>query len=573
MTRRKGANGSAATESGAPAAAAAAAAPGPASAPPKPKRVRTKAASTSARQKAGAAGAAAGAAGEAAPEPVPFWHGKLWEPLPLARWTRWTTTDENGAVTRTLNETIREERARLRELPGKYLPFLRSLRDGIRHLIADGLQEPHHRVFRVHHERLVLELQDRIEELEANKDLEDFERNVQPFIIAHANALAAAAREQEEASRGAPTLPPAIIDAMAPVQQRLYRRMLRMVAASSAAGAAGGGASLPHVVGNEELVRHMFSRLWVTAHAPASMHTSAHDVCQRCRVPMVKSTREQMLVCSQCGFSITYVDSTEAARTYGDDAEYYPNASTRFNHFQEFVTRVQSRELKPVPRGIMTRVAVALRDTEGVTCAADITLDKVVRVVNALGAPLREYKKNVVQICAQLSGRWPVQLTAEQMFMARSIFFEILNAFEVLFPGDKKKWFRYKFIMRVICCTMGWDEMLGALDAIEGAGAAEEPDEAAGPPTALPLAKGGGGAEHASGGPGEADADAAEPTAALPAFLHNVPRAEIEDAELRMRAIFRHLGWQYRGPCTGIVEEEAAPPVKPGSVVMQTVPA
>jgi hypothetical protein len=40
-----------------------------------------------------------------------------------------------------------------------------------------------------------------------------------------------------------------------------------------------------------------------------------------------------------------------------------------------------------------------------------------------------------------------------------------------------------------------------------------------------------------------------------------------------MRAIFRHLGWHYRGPCTGVVEEEQPPTQVPGSVVMQTVPA
>jgi hypothetical protein len=538
-----------------------------AAAPPKPKRTRTRApaGSTHRQQKQQAQQQRTF---EGAQEPVPFWHGKLWEPLPMARWTRWTTTDENGAVTRSLNDTIREERARLRELPGKYLPFLRALRDGIRHMIQDALQQPYHRVLRIHHERLVREIQERIEELEENRDLEEFERNVQPFIIAHANALAAAAREQEEASRGAPSLPAAIIDAMAPVQQRLYRRMLKLVAANANAGAVPAaaapgahGEASSKVVSNEELVRHMFSRLWVASHAPASMHTSAHDVCQRCRVPMVKSTREQLLVCSQCGFSIGYIDSTEAARTYGDDAEYYPNASTRFNHFQEFVTRVQSRELKPVPRSVMAKVAVALRDMEGVACAADITLDKVVRVVNALGSPLREYKKNVVQICAQLSGRWPVQLTAEQMFMARSIFFEILNAFEVLFPGDKKKWFRYKFIMRVICCTMGWDDMLGALDAIEGAGAADDEEGWKEPEAAATLA---------AAAPKE---PAAQQSEQLPPFMRNVPRTEIEEAELRMRAIFRHLGWHYRGPCTGIVEEEAPSDTIPGSVVMHTVPS
>jgi len=555
-----------------------------------------------------------------AQEPVPFWHGKLWEPLPVARWTKWATYDDNGAVIKSLNDTIREERARLRELPAKYLPYLRGLRDNIRHLIQDALQQPHHRVFRIHHERLVREIQCRIEELERNADLEEFEANVQPFILAHANALAAAAREQDDAERKATSaLPASMIDAMAPMQQRLYRRMLAMISNNSMrSGAKEGPTEVPaggsDVVSSEDLVRHMFSRLWVSSHVPSAMHTTAHDMCQRCKIPMTKSAREQLLVCSQCGFSFGFVDSTEAARTYGDDAEYYPNASTRFNHFQEFVTRVQARELKPVPRSVMAKVAVGLRDMEGVTCSADITLDKVVRVVNELGAPLREYKKNVVQICAQLSGRWPVQLTAEQMFMARSIFFEILNAFEVLFPGEKKKWFRYKFIMRVICFTMGWDKMLRALDAIEGSGAAEDDDEpeAGGPsseemragerseaghrgrevvaresvpnesvpkesapgvsgtsreaPSQLPAANepdsARGGHSFRVGAPVYRSPSTGDAAAAAPgnAMFRNIPRREMEDAELRMRAIFRQLGWFYRGPFTGVVvEEEPAP--------------
>jgi hypothetical protein len=492
----------------------------------------------------------------------------------VARWTHWSepgeadaTKDQQQPQSPTpLNEVIRQQRERLKELPGRNLPMLCGLRDNIRRLIDEKLQAPHHRVMRIHHQRLVLEIQERIEELQRDVDLHEFERNIQPFVIAHAEAMAAAAATEAASAATVPrssslALPKAVIDAMVPAQQRLYRRMMTMIERGSLGGNRNSGAgpvqaaegtaesssagdrlgrrtprdlSSTSSAPEPELVRHMFSRLWVSTHAPAAVHTLDQDLCQRCKIPMTRSTREQMLICSQCGFSMAYIDSTEAARTYGDDAEYNPNASHRFNHFQEFATRAQAREVKPVPRSVLAKVAWRLRDAEGVAGAEDITLDKVVRAVADFGTPLREYKKNVVQICAQLSGRWPVQLTTEQMFMARSIFFEILNTFELLFPSEK--WFRNKFVMSVICHTMGWQEMLRTLDAIEGVAAPQEGLEVTAPATST-----------------------ASTASTAPAALRNVPRAEMEDAEMRMRAIFRHLGWQYRGPC--VLQQQHTPSV------------
>jgi hypothetical protein len=547
--------------------------------PPPPPAKRSRARRSGEPPPAPASAAEGQPEAAAAPaEPAPFWHGALWEPLPIARWTQWTEAkgdpgDADGAKEGgdplPLNEVIRQQRERLRLLPERNLPMLRGLRDNIRRLIEEKLQAPRHRVLRVHHQRLVLDIQERIEELERGEDLQAFERNIQPFVLAHAEATAGsreAPRAEAAHVGGSLALPKAVIDAMVPAQQRLYRRMMQMIergplgsgaAASSssssagAAAAASGGPAEGLLGGAQtgraepELVRHMFSRLWVSTHAPAAVHTLDQDICQRCSIPMTRSTREQMLICGQCGFSMAYIDSTEAARTYGDDAEYNPNASHRFNHFQEFATRAQAREVKPVPRGVLAKVAWRLRDAEGVAAAEDVTLDKVVRAVADLGSPLREYKKNVVQICAQLSGRWPVQLTAEQMFMARSIFFEILNAFELLFPSEK--WFRNKFVMSVICHTMGWEEMLQTLDAIEGV--ASSSDTAAGGSTAElrrtalqnPWAE--------EGGRPATKVSATPAAAAAAAVMRNVPRAEMEEAELRMRAIFRHMGWQYRGPC------------------------
>lgn len=519
--------------------------------------------------------------------------------MPLAPWTLWQH-DLVSDAPRNLNDTIREERRKLEGLPTKYLPFLTSLRDNIRRLTEERLALPHHRVWRVHHERLVAEIEERIRELENRTDLAEFEQNIQPFVIAHASALgdtaegaAAEGAQGASATQGVnglttslspipaptssssevarvPELPSSVIDAMSTVQQKLYRRVMEMVRRQAARdGGSGGGeggagaASSPEAAA-ENLVRQLYTRLWVSSHAPATSASSIHDMCQRCAIPLTKSAREQMLVCSRCGFSIAYLDATENSRTYGEDVEYGPSASHRGNHFQEFVTRAQAREVTPVPRGILTKVAVGLRDMEKITRSEDVDLNAVVKVVNALN--LRDYKRHVVQITARLSGKWPVQLTADQMFMAKAIFYDILNAFEMLFPQEKLC--RNKYVLAVICFTMGWEGMLRTLDAIECSGAVDYDEEGAGVTTATSLSGGTTSTTTIGQQRSESTAAGTAPSLSVPAttvtaasppgyaILHNIPRAEIEQSESRMRAIFKYLGWVFRGPFSGFLPED-----------------
>lgn len=600
-------------------------------------------------------------------EDVPFWHGFHWEPLPVAPWTQWQNVSATGEAEEegvhaasasasassssrpaSLNEMIHEERTKLKQLPGRYLPYLCGLRDNLRRLIQERLDQPHHRVFRAHHERLVREVEARIHELRTFRDLREFEANIQPYVLAHAALVDGEAREGEEEARGrreeaslmmglnaargedgqvlgsreehrfthselsrhlsirggsapeartsamlvggAPNtttasvsaaasssssassfqLAPQQLAAMSPIQQRLYQRMLGMVAfrdreaAAAAAvreaegreareaeaeedeekrqqqhqqqqGAGGGnGGEAPGTTA--DLVRHMFSRLWGEHHAPANASTTAQDVCVRCGRPMIKSIRDMMLVCSNCGSGMAYLDSTEATRTYGDDVEFILGSSSRYNHWQEFLTRAQAREITAVPLSVLSKVARALRSVFQVGSAAEVTLDKVVHVVRELN--LREYKKNVCQICARLSGVWPVQLTAEQLFIAKGMFFEVLNAFEQLYPGEKK-FFRQRYVTLVICTTMGWDDMVRTLEVMEGG---------APPPATVP---------------GSGDAAAVAPPPAwfarsnIPLSFQRAARSEIEESELRMRAIFKHLGWIYRGPYCGVLAADA----------------
>ena len=610
----------------------------------------------------------------------------------MAPWTQWhdvTTAgmdEEMAAASKqrskagqpapaSLNELIHEERSKLKQLPARYIPFLSALRDNIQRLVDERLGQPHHRVFRVHHQRLIREIDQRIDDLRSNRDLAEFEENIQPYILAHAalidgagegaaqgDASAAAnsfaplgvaptslhttlqgmgttpetahlqqhrfvhselAVHHPAAAAAAPMLAPQQLATMTPVQQRLYQRVLGLVslggagmraegsapapaaarshfpqslrpnyfgpihtergstttagtpfdperhlgAAAASSFAAIGGAPHSAAASVNDLARHMFSRLWGEHHTPSSSVTTAQDLCERCGSPMIKSIRDMMLVCSRCGSGMAYLDSTEATRTYGDDVEFILGSSSRYNHWQEFITRAQAREITAVPLSVLSKVARALRSVFQVGTAAEVTLDKVVAVVRELN--LRDYKKNACQICARLSGVWPVQLTAEQLFIAKGMFFEILNAFEQLYPGEKK-FFRQRYVTLVICVTMGWDDMVRTLEMMEGgpgnsssSGAAHALRDEAAPAAAAPaiatgFAPAGSLASSTNGWSSFAAlAGSTFSRSNVPVSFQRAARSEIEESELRMRAIFRHLGWVYRGPYCGILAPDA----------------
>lgn len=433
----------------------------------------------------------------------------MWEPLAFAELTLWDEYNEDGVVHKTMNETIREQREKLHQLPQKYIPFLMGLRNNIQRMVKERLDKPHHKVFRIHHQRLIREIDERIEELREKKDLAEFESNIQPFIIAHA----AMASEVADGKDG--------------IDHQVER--LKMIVAK---GSVGGSSSSFSKSSPDELqsdiVRSMIGRLWGSQTSPGPKMTSRLDVCEMCNVPMTKSVREQRLICSQCGISRMYLDTTEASRTYGDDVEFTVNTSHRYNHWQEFVTRSQAREVKAVPRNILTRVALYLRNSLEIATSQDISLSHVFTAVNSLN--LKDYKKNIVQIHARLTGKWPRQLTAEQMFVAKAMFFEILNAFERLFPDDK--WFRNKFCMAVICHTMGWDDLIESFSF--------STIESSPPPPAL----------HQQSTTTDAVPPKISPFQAM--LMHDT-----EESEVRMRKIFDSLGWTYRGPFVNSQAEES----------------
>jgi hypothetical protein len=473
--------------------------------------------------------------------PLPFWHGFNWEPLPFAEWTVWEDFNEDGVTHKSLNETIREQRDKLNKLGGKYIPFLLGLRNNIKRLISERLAAPHQRVFRVHYERLVREIETRIQELEARKDLAEFEGNIQPYILAHAAVISTKDKVEPNPS------------------DKLIRRVLSIIDHETVKGKGSSSTttstSTPapsRQVRTEDLVRDMISRLWLPHQAPSRKTTDSHDLCHGCNIPMTKSIRDQMLICAKCGFSMHYLDSTEAARTYGDDVEFTVNASHRYNHWQEYVTRSQGKELKAVPRSVLLKIVSDLNKIEEITQSEQITMDHILRSTTRLG--LREYKKNVVQIFCRLTGNWPVQLTTEQLYLCKGMFYEILNAFEILFGGANAgaagaagagagagagvaataesthaphalnstattvsllfrhkapdsvpppmagpKWFRNKYLMRVICATLGF--------------------------VWCP--------------PGEELLEAQESS------THNFHLAGDPHSILRMKAVYEHLGWHY----------------------------
>jgi hypothetical protein len=422
----------------------------------------------------------------------------MWEPLPFAELTVWEEYNEEGVITKSMNETIREQRDKLSQLPHKYVPFLTGLRNNIQRIITERLALPHHRVFRLHHERLIREIDERIEELKQLKDLREFEANIQPFIMAHAAVSCSST----------------ISSAAAPPEQNhaaiVLERMKKLFKPPP-------GPESTNAL-QDDIVRTMLGRLWGSQTAPAPKMTTSLDVCVDCKIPMTKSVRDQRLICGKCGLSRIYLDTTEASRTYGDDVEFTVNTSHRYNHWQEFVTRSQAREVKAVPKVILTRVALHLRDHLQISLTHDITLSHVFTAVDSLG--LKDFKKNIVQIHARLTGKWPKQLTAEQMFVAKGMFFEILNAFERLFPDEK--WFRNKFCMAVICHTMGWEDMIESFSfsTIEPADLPAPPP----PTTSLPLV----------------------PKQVSP--FQNMLQHDTEESEYKMKKIFEYLGWNYRGP-------------------------
>ena len=190
------------------------------------------------------------------------------------------------------------------------------------------------------------------------------------------------------------------------------------------------------------------------------------DACPRCSTAFVVRPAQAIMRCPQCGYAVTYLDSTSNATSFDEVLQYSPYSYKRINHFCTHLSLAQGKETYRVPQADMDVILHYLVEQRGVVDKKDITIRLLHEVLRTLR--LRKVYDHVVQVHMRLTGTMPTRITKHQEQVVRNLFLQLQPAFEKHVSGKRTNFLSYTYVLYRCLERLGHAHVLGNLVLLKG---------------------------------------------------------------------------------------------------------
>ena len=207
------------------------------------------------------------------------------------------------------------------------------------------------------------------------------------------------------------------------------------------------------VINHEELLQ-LYKREF-QGHAPIIQNIA--DTCPKCSSEYLESEEDAILMCPVCAEATPYMDSNASSVAYGDEVDYTPFSYRRINHLSEFLNHFQAKESAPVPESTMNLIMQKLRQS-GVTDPRNITFNEVKMVQKTLA--LRKTYDNTMQIWCRLTGNKPVRLDPICEEKIRLMFLRVQAPFKRICPSSRKNFLSYPYVLFKFVQMLGYYHLM-----------------------------------------------------------------------------------------------------------------
>lgn len=162
-------------------------------------------------------------------------------------------------------------------------------------------------------------------------------------------------------------------------------------------------------------------------------------------------------ICTDCGLSVT---SQHFDLDYKDERDMDKTviySYKRENHFNEWITQFQAKEVTTVPQQIITDLKNELKKQK-IYKQSDITHKKIKELLKKLG--YNKYYEHVPYITTILHGIKPPVMNNELETKLRSMFHMIQKPFDNACPSERTNFLSYSYVLYKFCELLGEDEYL-----------------------------------------------------------------------------------------------------------------
>lgn len=191
-----------------------------------------------------------------------------------------------------------------------------------------------------------------------------------------------------------------------------------------------------------------------------------HDVCTDCQgMPQLLVGRE-FLVCPECGRCYPITNLSYQNLSFDQQVnDVVPIISyRRSNHFAEWLSKLQAREMTKIPDDVMTAVKMELKK-QRLSEVSSVSQAKVKEILKKL--KLSKYYEHVPSIHSIITKTSAPKFPASLEDKLKQLFDEIQQPFEKFKGSKRSNMLSYGFLLYKFCELLGEDEYLPFLPLLK----------------------------------------------------------------------------------------------------------
>lgn len=190
----------------------------------------------------------------------------------------------------------------------------------------------------------------------------------------------------------------------------------------------------------------------------------ARDDCPFCQVGLLMNTVKSMLICTKCGYTLPYLDSTTQNMSYSDDYDFSTFSYKRQSHFDDILKLVQGKESLVVSDDIIFAIMRELHAQR--IPKQDVTPTKVRAIMKKL--KLKRAYDHVSQVTMRITGVRGSRISAEMEDRCKAMFIQMQPVFEKYCPKNRKNFLSYNYVLFRCFHILGLHHMLPSISLLKG---------------------------------------------------------------------------------------------------------
>ena len=211
-----------------------------------------------------------------------------------------------------------------------------------------------------------------------------------------------------------------------------------------------------------EIVNEYLSNVGIQA---PKINVNTRDDCTMCGNKLLLLGSKSIMICNECGYSVSYLDATVSNMSYNDEIEFASFSYKRINHFNEWLQLVQAKESYEVPNDVLDKVMHELYK-QRINDIENITPQKIRDILKTL--KIRKAYDHVVQIHSKITGIKPSRMTPEMEDTCRLMFIAVQPVFEKYCPKERKNFLSYSYCLYKFFQILGLYQFLDCFSLLKG---------------------------------------------------------------------------------------------------------